>query len=139
MTFSQVWRVILTPADKLLIVALLLLSLLSYTLIKSLFPVPKHRIALVEVNGIEARRISLSSDIKPRKISLNIDGGEAVFDVSGDKIRILPLPDGICSKHICSKKGWIDKPWDMIACLPNKIVVRILGDKDLGDIDLISR
>jgi hypothetical protein len=138
-TFSQVWRVVLTPADKLLILVLLLLSLLSYTLIKNLFPVPSHRIALIEVNGLEAKRISLSSDIKPRKISLKIDGGEAVFDVSGDKIRILPMPDEICSKHICSKKGWIDKPWDMIACLPNKIVVRILGDKDLGDIDLISR
>lgn len=139
MTFRQVWRVILTPADKLLILALLFLSLLSYTLIKSLFPVPHHRIALVEVNGVEARRISLSDHIKPRKVSLKIDGGEAVFDVSGHKIRILPLPDEICSKHICSKKGWIDKPWDIIACLPNKIIVRILGDKDIGDIDLISR
>ncbi len=139
MTFSQVWRVVLTPADKLLIFALLLLSLLSYTLIKSLFPIPMHRIALVEVNGVEARRISLSDHIKPRKVSLKIDGGEAVFDVSGHKIRILPMPDEICSKHICSKKGWIDKPWDMIACLPNKIVVRIIGDKDLGDIDIISR
>ena len=139
MTFSQVWRSVLTPADKLLIIALLLLSLLSYTLINSLFPVPMHRIALVEVNGVEVRRIPLSTDIKPRRITLKIDGGEAVFDVSGDRIRILPMPDEICSKHICSKKGWIDKPWDMIACLPNKIVVRILGDKDLGDIDLISR
>ncbi len=139
MTFSQVWRVVLTPADKLLIIALLLLSLLSYTLIENLFPVPMHRIAIVEVKGREVKKISLSSDIKPRKISLKIDGGEAVFDVSGDRVRILPMPDEICSKHICSKKGWIDKPWDMIACLPNKIVVRILGDKDLGDIDLISR
>ncbi|MDT8318468.1 MAG: NusG domain II-containing protein [bacterium] len=139
MTFSQVWRVVLSPADKMLMIALLLFSLLSYTLINRLFPVPMHRIAIVEVNGIEARRIPLSADIKPRKVSLKIDGGEAVFDVSGDKIRILPMPDEICSKHICSKKGWIDKPWDMIACLPNKIVVRILGDKDLGDIDLISR
>ena len=139
MTCSQVWRLVLTPADTLLILVLLLLSLLSYTLIESLFPVPMHRIAIVEVNGREVKRISLSSDIQPRKISLKIDGGEAVFDISGNKIRILPMPDAICSKHICSKKGWIDKPWDMIACLPNKIVVRILGDKDLGDIDLISR
>ena len=129
----------MTPADKLLIVALLLLSLLSYTLIKTFFHVPMHRIALIEINGLEVKRISLSTDIKPRKISLQIDGGEAIFDVSGDRIRILPMPDEICSKHICSKKGWIDKPWDMIACLPNKIVVRIIGDKALGDIDLISR
>ena len=139
MTFSQVWRVVLTPADKVLIVALLVFSLLSYTVIKALFPLPKHRIALVEVNGVEVRRIPLDTHIEPRKISLEIDGGEALFDVSGEKIRILPMPDKICSKHICSKKGWIDKPWDMIACLPNKIVVTILGDKDLGDIDLISR
>ncbi len=129
----------MTPADKLLIAILLLLSLLSYTLIKSLFPIPTHRIALIEIDGLVVKRISLSTDIKPRKITLQIKGGETVFDIVGDKIRILPMPDEICSKHICSKKGWIDKPWDMIACLPNKIVVRIIGDKALGDIDLISR
>ena len=129
----------MTPADKLLIAILLLLSLLSYTLIKSLFPIPTHRIALIEIDGLVVKRISLSTDIKPRKITLQIKDGETVFDIVGDKIRILPMPDEICSKHICSKKGWIDKPWDMIACLPNKIVVRIIGDKALGDIDLISR
>ena len=110
-----------------------------FKIITYLFPPIPNANAIVEIKGKEVRRFSLDPKIPPRKIDVEIEGGEAVFHIEDGKIRIMPMPDKICSKHICSKKGWIEKPWDMIVCLPNKIVVRIAGEKNPGDIDLISR
>lgn len=129
----------MTPADRVLVIILLILSLLSYSIIVSLFPADSPRVAIVEIKGREVKRFSLDPNISPRRVALHIERGKAVFEISGGRIRILPMPDEICSKHICSKKGWIEKPWDMIVCLPNKIVVRIIGEKDQEDIDLITR
>jgi len=129
----------MTPADRVLVIVLLILSILSYTIIVSLFPANAPKVAVVEINGKEAKRFSLDREIDDRRVALDIDRGETVFEISQGRIRVLPMPDKICAKHICSKKGWIDKPWDMIVCMPNKIVVRIIGAKDKGDIDLITR
>lgn len=129
----------MTPADRALVIILLVLSLLSYSIIRSLFPADTPKTAVIEINGEEVKRFSLDRQIPSRRVPLPIARGEAVFELSEGRIRILPMPDKICSKHICSKKGWIDKPWDMIVCMPNKIVVRIIGEKEMGDIDLITR
>jgi hypothetical protein len=51
----------------------------------------------------------------------------------------MPMADHLCSKHICSKTGWIGKPWQVIVCLPNKIIVRVVGQKETGDIDLVAK
>ncbi|MBE9503191.1 MAG: NusG domain II-containing protein [Proteobacteria bacterium] len=129
----------MTPWDKLLIVILLILSLASYVTIRSLFPHDTDKVALIELNGKEVMRLSLDPKIPPRQRSLKLDKGEAVFDVSRGKIRILPMDDKLCAKHICSKTGWIEKPWQMIVCLPNKISVRIIGRKKDGEVDLITK
>lgn len=31
----------------------------------------------------------------------------------------------ICPRKICSETGWIDKQYQNIVCLPNKILVKI--------------
>ena len=140
MTSGQVWRSLMTPPDKILLFSLLLISLFSYIFINSLFPSEKMFTAVVEVAGRERGRFSLDSGLPSRMIPVSLrEGDEALFEVSGGKIRLLPMPDRLCSKHICSKKGWIGMPWEMIVCLPNRIVVRILGEKKMGDPDLITR
>lgn len=129
----------MTPSDKILIAVLTFGSILSYSIVTYFFPPSANASAIVEIKNKEVRRFSLDPNIEQRKISVEIEGGEALFHIADGKIRIMSMPDKICSKHICSKKGWIEKPWDMIVCLPNKLVVRIEGEKDNGGIDLISR
>ena len=129
----------MTPADRILVIGLLFLSVFSYTILRSLFPSDINRTAIVEVRGEEVRRLSLDPDIPSRKIVLNIEGGEAVLEIADGRIRMIPMSDKLCSKHICSKKGWISRAWDIIVCLPNRIVVRVVGEKEAGEIDLISR
>lgn len=139
MKFRDILKTVMTPWDKVLIVILLVLSLASYVAIRSLFPHDSDKIALVELNGKEVMRLSLDPEIPSRQRRLKLDKGYAVFDVSRGKIRVLPMDDKLCSKHICSKTGWIEKQWQMIVCLPNKISVRIVGREKEGEVDLITK
>ena len=139
MAFRETVGTLLTTGDKILIVILLVLSLTSYLAIRAFFPHDSERIALIEVEGKEVMRLSLSPGIPPRKRHFSLKGGEAVFDLSHGKIRLLPMDDKLCPKHICSKTGWIEKPWQMIICMPNKISVRIIGGKKEGGVDLITK
>jgi len=139
MTFRDIWQNVMTAPDKILIVCLLILSLGSYTFVRAFFNTGREKTAVVEVMGKEVLRISLNPDILPRQVLLDIEKGKAVFDVDGGRVRLLPMEPGICSRHICSKTGWIKDPWEMIVCMPNKIVVRVMGAKSAGDIDFITR
>lgn len=139
MTFREVLRSLITPADKVLIVTLLILSFSSYVAIRTFFEDDSEKIALIEVKGEEVMRLSLSPHLSPRKRSLSLDEGEAIFDISHGKIRLLPMDGKLCPKHICSKTGWIEKSWQMIICMPNKISVRIVGGKKEKDVDLITK
>ncbi len=139
MTFREIWKSVITTADKILIVILLLLGLSSYLIIRQLFPPLEVMTAVVEVQGREMMRLSLSTEIPDRQVPLKLEGGEAMLEVAGGRVRVLPMPDHICSKHICSRTGWIGKPWQVIVCLPNKIIVRVVGQKEMGDIDLVAK
>ncbi len=139
MTFREIWKSVITTADKILIVVLLLLGLSSYIIIRQLFPPLEAMTAVVEVQGREMMRLSLSTEIPDRQVPLKLVDGEAMLEVAAGRVRVLPMPDHLCSKHICSKTGWIGKPWQVIVCLPNKIIVRVVGQKETGDIDLIAK
>jgi hypothetical protein len=139
MTFREIWKSVITTADKILIVVLLLLGMSSYFIIRQLFPPLEAMTAVLEVQGREMMRLSLSTEIPDRQVPLKLEGGEAMLEVAAGRVRVLPMPDHLCSKHICSKTGWIGKPWQVIVCLPNKIIVRVVGQKETGDIDLIAK
>lgn len=40
--------------------------------------------------------------------------------------------------HLCSKQGFIDKTYESIVCLPNKIIIKIVSDTN-DDYDTIIR
>ena len=141
MTFGDTWRSILTLPDKILFFCLLFAGLSSYSLLPLVAPAGKTLTAVVDVAGKEAGHFSLDPGLPQRTIPVTIEGGTAFFEISGGKIRLLPMPDRLCSRHICSRKGWIGKPWQMIVCLPNRVVVRVLGGNrsSKDGVDLITR
>ena len=40
--------------------------------------------------------------------------------------------------HLCSKQGFIDKTYESIVCLPNKIIIKIVSDTN-DDYDIVIR
>jgi hypothetical protein len=52
--------------------------------------------------------------------------GPAKVEIGDGRVRILNSP---CPLKICEKKGWISNKGDFIICIPNRVVIRITGEK----------
>lgn len=70
-------------------------------------------------------------------------GRDEFIDIQGvNGITRMHLQDGrvcvvesACPDKICVNTGWISNSSRPIACLPNRVIIKIIGSKD-GDIDL---
>lgn len=72
-------------------------------------------------------------------------GREQVLDIQGpigitrlrleeDRVRVV---ESDCPDKLCVHMGWIDRPGRPIACLPNRVVVKIRGANE--DFDFITK
>lgn len=72
-------------------------------------------------------------------IDLNIDGeyvvdgalGEVVLEVKNKKIRVKSENS---PRNICSKEGFVSDNSKSLICLPNKIIVKIIGENELDGV-----
>ena len=69
-------------------------------------------------------------------IDLNIDGEYVVNGELGDVIlevknKMVRVKEENSPKHICSKEVFIGDSSRTLICLPNKVIVKIVGDNDL--------
>lgn len=72
-------------------------------------------------------------------IDLNIDNeyvvrgkqGDVVLEVKNKKIRV---KEENSLKHLCSKEGFIGDSSRVLICLPNKIIVKIIGDDEIDGV-----
>lgn len=72
-------------------------------------------------------------------IDLNVDGeytvdgelGDVVLEVKDRKIRVKSENS---PKNICSKEGFIGDSSRTLICLPNKIIVKIVGESEIDGV-----
>jgi len=78
-------------------------------------------------------------DKKMLIIDLNIDGeyivdgelGDVILEVKDKKIRV---KEENSPKNICSKVGFIGDSSRTLICLPNKIIVKIVGENEIDGV-----
>ncbi len=121
----------LTVADKILIAALLLVSIFSYTMVKAGFTAGAY--ASVSVDNKEIIRIRL--DAESRTFNFQSAVGPVVVARENSRVRILSAS---CPNKICIKMGWIDNSGGMIVCAPGKLLIRITGEEKNG-LDALTR
>lgn len=94
--------------------------------------------AVVKVGGEEVKRISF--DKKTDAVYEFYFGKEnGTIEIKDGRVRVLEMDKEICPNKVCSLTGWIEKRYQAIVCLPNKITVSIENlDKNQKDIDAIS-
>jgi heptaprenyl diphosphate synthase len=80
--------------------------------------------ALVQVDGHPVRTISLLED---RRITVKGTLGYVTIETHGGMVRVV---DADCPNRICVRTGWRRNVGDAIVCVPNKLVIRILGSGD---------
>lgn len=78
--------------------------------------------AAVYYDSKEVLRFSLSED---NTYTVLGDLGDVVIEVKNNKVRII---EETSPNNICSKMGYIENSGESLVCLPNKIVVTIIGD-----------
>ena len=63
--------------------------------------------------------------------------GFLILQIKDNKVRVLK---STCLNKICVKTGWINKNGEYIACVPNKILIKLIKkEKNKRDIDFITK
>jgi hypothetical protein len=61
----------------------------------------------------------------------------ATIEISGGKVRMLPLDEELCPRGICSHTGWISRNYQSIVCVPNSIIIAF-SDKKIEGVDGVT-
>ncbi len=109
------------------------------------------------VLGLGTGFLTFSGSVTGSKVSVTVDGKPyGIYSLSEDQtieidrgghVNHITIKDGTvqmsyssCKNQRCVHEGAISRTKDSIVCLPNKVVVEILGDKNSGgDVDVISQ
>lgn len=88
--------------------------------------------ARVSANGKEVARVPLWESAR----SLTVEGfqGKSTLEVREGRVRMV---DSACPDKLCVRTGWISRPGESIVCLPNRVVIEIVGGE--GGPDVVNR
>lgn len=126
----------MTKGDKILIVFIIAISLVSLGFIKNGATGHNEKYISVQVNGKEYKKIIFDKTVVGKTIPIETEFGYNLIEVGEDKVRVI---DANCPDKIDVLQGDISKPGEIIVCLPNKLVVEIKGvDNEIQEVDHIS-
>lgn len=115
---------IVTRGDKILIACLFALNLALFAQLG--LSKRAGSWVVIEVDHKEVERLPLSEN---RIVHVTGPIGETEVEIKDGKARVIKSP---CSKKLCIKSGFIQYADRFAACLPNRVVVRILGNSNRG-------
>ena len=115
---------ILTTGDKIVIGVLLFISLAGFPLVRALSKTAST--VRIEADGKLYKVLSLHEEQ-----TLSVPGplGETLIVIHDGKVHVSASP---CRNKICVNSGHISRSGELIACVPNKVVIQILGDEEAG-------
>ena len=106
-----------TPADKLLLSALLLLSFAGIIFIRGVLP--RESTVRIEVDGKPVYLLPLDED---RNVTVEGPRGKTFIEIKNHRVRVADSP---CPEKLCVGQGWAAS--GALICIPNKVVITIGG------------
>jgi len=116
-----------TKRDIILIITLLVIALTSFAAINLWGKEQQVTTAEISLNGELIQQIDLQSLTELKEFSVQGPLGSSVIQVRHGEARILSSP---CPDKICVKMGWVKLPGQSAICMPNRILVHIVSEKD---------
>jgi hypothetical protein len=110
--------------DLYLIAGIILFVALAYALILA-FRTEGSKV-LITVDGKEHKTFNLNENTSYELIN---DGEYNIIEIKDGYVRML---EASCPDKICVKHGKIHYDNETITCLPNRVVVRVIGGEDSG-------
>lgn len=123
----------MNKANKIIIGVILALVLFSYWGFFLAYRQNAPLTAVISVNGDIVVQLKLDESISQHFIKVPGPLGTSVVEVKPGAIRMKSSP---CPEHYCMKTGWIDRPGQVVACIPNRVIIKISPDKE--SLDAIS-
>jgi len=79
-------------------------------------------VARIQGDGGYEQVVSLDADAR-----VEVPGplGTTIVEIAGEEVRVVDSP---CRQKICRGMGEVSGPGEMIVCVPNRVVVVVLGD-----------
>ena len=129
MTANAGRKAVLTWADRLVLYVLVGLGLVLLAV-----PGSGGRAGYARIEGADGAALTVPLDSDGTH---DVRGplGTTVVQVAGGSIRVVSSP---CSNHLCVRMGAIRNPGQAVVCVPNHVVVRILGEGE-GPADAVTR
>ncbi len=121
--------------DVVLVVLILVAAAASMLYVSRATAGEKGSLAVIEVNGKEVRRVTLGSGQPARTITVKGWNGPSTFEIKEGRVRMVK---SACRDKICIGVGWIDTAGRSIICLPNRVVIRVTGNRKSGKIDAVT-
>lgn len=108
---------------------LILIIVIIFACIIALFPKNEQGLfAEVTSSGKVVLKIDLSKD---NEYQVEGKRGQVKMITKDKKIKVI---EENSPYHLCSKQGFISKPNESIICLPNEVVITIIGESELDTI-----
>ena len=123
--------------EKIILIVIVLLSLLAIgipMLLKE--PNPQTSNIVISVDNNVVRKIPMNNSNVSERYDFNFNNHIGYIEAKNGRVRMLEMSKELCPNSICSDTGWIDKTYQSIVCLPNKIIITIEGGKK-SEIDVI--
>ncbi|MDD3839033.1 MAG: NusG domain II-containing protein [Clostridia bacterium] len=88
----------------------------------------------ITVDGKLYDKLDLRQQDLKKTIKIQQDDGKInIIEIETGRARV---KEANCPDEVCVNTGWIDSPGETVVCLPNKVVIKIIGESE--DIDGIS-
>lgn len=110
----------------LLVVAAILLVALGLTVARALPANSGNRLLRVEQGGVLLKEIPFDETVTAEFL-IEFLAGTATVEIAEGRVRLLRMPQEICPLGICSAIGWVEQAGDAIVCLPNRLVLTVVG------------
>ena len=110
----------------------LLSAVVALCAVVLLMPKEKGVIARVTQDGKVLYEIQLNEVSGPQPYHVNGESGYNTVLVQQGHVRMM---EASCPDQVCVNQGWISDNALPIVCLPNKVIIEIIGGE--GDLDVI--
>lgn len=126
----------LTKADKILVISIVLISIISLGFIKNSGSGYKQKYISIQVNGEEYKKIIFDKSIIGKTFPIETEFGYNLIEVGDEEVKVI---EASCPDELDVKQGSISKSGEIIVCLPNRLVIEIKGSDEVGEVDYITR
>jgi hypothetical protein len=121
---------IISPGDKILVVLIFAFGIVSLAALKHLRQ-PGDSV-IIEAKGQIVQRLDLNTS---QEITVNGPIGKTIIKIDHGAAQVIHSD---CPEKICVKTGKITHAGEIIVCVPNKVVVKIIG-KQKNPFDVITQ